>query len=84
MDEQNIDHQTPEEPAKKPNMDAFYLIRILIGGYLIYLAWGLASGIFQGTTTGKALILCAIMAAVFALAGAGLIGWSLWLLMRKK
>lgn len=90
MDEQknellSPEEQTPEEQSPKNtlNPQTSYLIRILIGGYIAYLGWELASGIFAGTLEGTKLIVCAIAAALFAIAGVGLVVWSLWLMMKK-
>lgn len=80
------EEQTPEEQSPKnsaQNSQPFYLIRILIGGYIAYLGWQLASGIFTGTLEGTKLIICAIAAAIFAIAGVGLVVWSFWLMMKK-
>ena len=50
----------------------WYLIRILTGAYLIYLAWQLGSGILSGTAKDN-IILLGIAAGVFGLVGVILI-----------
>ena len=81
-----IPQTTEEEPEQKKKVDpsVFYWIRTFIGGYLVYLAWQLFSNILQGTAVGRDLVICAIAAGVFALVGAFLVVWSLWLLFGKK
>lgn len=85
MEEPN-DRMTPDpQPSeKKPDPTLFYWIRAFVGGYLVYLAWQLFADIRAGTASGTSLIVSGIAAAVFALAGLGLVGWSLWLLFGKK
>ncbi len=87
MDENNdLTVQNSEEAEKEPKKDqsVFYWIRLFIGGYLIYLAWQLFSGILAGTAAGTTLVVCAIASGLFLLAGIGLIVWSLWLLSGRK
>lgn len=91
MDEQNQElmnqdqeEQLPEhEPERKPTPQFSYTLRIIIGAYIAYLGWQLASGIISGSVTGTELIICGIAAAVFAVAGVGLVVWSVWLMMKK-
>ncbi|MBE6932878.1 MAG: hypothetical protein E7464_05830 [Ruminococcaceae bacterium] len=78
-----LDEEPEEAPVKKQNPQLSYTLRIIIGGYIAYLGWELASGIFEGTVVGKELIICGIAAAVFAICGVGLVVWSLWLMMKK-
>lgn len=89
MDEQNKelmeqDEELEQEPQKKQTPQISYTLRIIIGAYIAYLGWQLASGIFNDTLTGTKLIICGIAAAVFAICGVGLVIWSLWLMMKKK
>ena len=89
MDEQknellNQDQEEQQEPERNSNPQISYMIRILIGGYVAYLAWELASGIFAGTLTGTKLIICGVAAAIFAICGVGLVVWTLWLMMKKQ
>lgn len=80
--------QTPEEePEKKkktvdPNTRR--AIRILIGGYLVYLAYQLFDSIMKGTATGTSLVICAIAAGVFVIAGVYFVVSSLLALLRGK
>lgn len=78
-----LEEELDEAPAKKQNPQFSYTLRILIGAYIAYLGWELASGIFEGTVVGKELIICGIAAAVFAICGVGLVVWSIWLMMKK-
>ena len=91
MDEQNKElleqeqaEQPEQEPERKTNPQISYTLRIVIGAYIAYLGWQLASGIFSGDITGTQLIICGIAAAVFAVIGVGLVVWSLWLMMKKQ
>lgn len=82
---QNQDEQLPgQEPERKTAPQISYTLRIVIGAYIAYLGWQLASGIFSGDITGTKLIICGIAAALFALTGVGLVVWSLWLMMKKQ
>lgn len=76
--------EEPEEPKKKVDPTVFYWIRVFIGGYLCYLAWQLFGSILHGTAVGRDAVICGIAAGVFALVGAFLVVWSLWLLFGKK
>lgn len=80
---QELTEEPEQEPVKKQNPQLSYTLRIIIGAYIAYLGWQLASGIFSGSVVGKDLIFCGIAAAVFAVCGVGLVVWSLWLMFRK-
>lgn len=82
--EQEQDEQPEQAPERKTNPQISYTLRIVIGAYIAYLGWQLASGIFSGDITGTQLIICGIAAAVFAVIGVGLVVWSLWLMMKKQ
>lgn len=89
MDEnKDLIPQEPEEPEQAPKKKidpvVLYWIRTFIGGYLCYLAWQLFGGILHGTAVGRDAVICGIAAGVFALVGAFLVVWSLWLLFGKK
>lgn len=88
MDEnKELTPQEPEEePEKKRKVDPNVLrgIRIFIGGYLIYLAYQLFDSIMKGTATGKSLIICAIAAGAFVLAGGYFVIISLIQILKKK
>lgn len=81
--EQEQDEQLEQEPERKTTPQISYTLRIVIGAYIAYLGWQLASGIFSGDITGTQLIICGIAAAIFAVIGVGLVVWSLWLMFRK-
>ena len=61
----------------------WYLIRIIMGAYLIYLAWQIGSGIITGMA-GDNVILLGIAAGVFALVGMVLIILNIRLLSKDK
>ena len=61
----------------------WYLIRILTGAYLIYLAWQLGSGILSGMAEDN-IILLGIAAGVFGLVGVILIILDIRLLLTDK
>ena len=67
-----------EEPSRRQTPTFSYFIRILCGGYLVYLSYGL----FTGEGTQKPFVLAA--AAVFALVGIFLVVISVAGLLKKK
>lgn len=84
MDEQQND-LIPQEPEKSsgPDTGRFYLIRILIGGYIAYLGGQLINSFIRGTAeVHPAFIL--IAGIVLLLAGMAVAVWSVWLLVRGK
>lgn len=83
MDDNNdlIPQSSEEEPVEeKKDQTIFYMIRLLIGGYLIYLSYQLFTGDAQGT----ARVICMIAAVIFVLAGAAFIAWSIKRLLDRK
>ena len=54
-----------------------YILRIIVGGYLVYLAWDIRSAAADNP-------LFLIPIALFAVVGAALAGHSLWVLSRHK
>ncbi len=65
---------------KKTTAMNLYL-RIIVGGFLVYLAYTLA--IDLGNTSGNDTIIFAVAAGVFTLAGIGVVIWSIYRLMKK-
>lgn len=53
-----------------------YYVYIIAGGYLVYLAYQMARGLFAGEESGGAAVWLGIAAAVFAVCGILLILWS--------
>ena len=65
----------PKKGIKKQTLkqrQTWYRIRIVLGAYLIYLAWQIGSGIFSGMAKDN-IILLGIAAGIFALFGVALI-----------
>lgn len=65
---------------KKTTAMNLYL-RIMVGGFLVYLAYTLA--IDLGNTSGNDTIIFGVAAGIFALAGAGVVIWSVYRLIKK-
>lgn len=82
-DNKDLIPQIPEEEPQEETKDqAFFklILRLVIGGYLIYLAFQLFTGDAQGT----ARVICMIAAVIFVLAGAAFIAWSIKRLLDRK
>ena len=56
-------------------------LRIMIGGFLVYLAYTL--GIDLKNTTGNDTVIFTVATILFALAGTVIVGWSLYRLVKK-
>lgn len=67
-----------EKPGKKTGKPTlkqrrnWYSIKIILGGYLIYLAWNLGSGIYSGKAKDN-VVLLGIAAGIFCIVGIVLI-----------
>jgi hypothetical protein len=61
----------------------WYSIKIILGGYLIYLAWNLGSGIYSGQAKDN-VVLLGIAAGVFCIVGIALIILNLRSLQKDK
>ena len=67
-----------EKPGKKTGKPTlrqrrnWYSIKVLLGGYLIYLAWNLGSGIYSGQAKDN-VVLLGIAAGIFCIVGIVLI-----------
>lgn len=63
-----------EKPGKKTGKPTlkqrrnWYSIKVLLGGYLIYLAWNLGSGIYSGQAKDN-VVLLGIAAGIFCIVG---------------
>ncbi len=65
---------------KKTTAMNLYL-RIMVGGFLVYLAYTL--GIDLGNTTGKDMLIFGGATILFALAGTVIVVWSIYRLIKK-
>lgn len=82
MDEEQKDLiRTPEEerPVRR-DMTKFHVIRILVAGYIAYLGADLLKSYVKGTA-GAAILVAAI---VFLLAGVGVVGWTVWQMVKGR
>ena len=80
MDEEKL----PQEEKKSGNEPIRYLIRVLVGGYLCYLAWDLASGVWKGAESSMSPLLTYLISGGFVLAGLALIGFGLRALWKNS
>ena len=81
MDEEQKDLiETPEEESARRDMSRFHIIRILVAAYIAYLGSDLLKSYVKGTA-GVGILIVAI---VFLLAGIGVVGWSVWQMVKGK
>ena len=81
MDEEQKDLiETPEEESARRDMSRFHIIRILVAAYIAYLGADLLKSYVKGTA-GVGILIVAI---VFLLAGIGVVGWSVWQMVKGK
>lgn len=69
-----------DDVLKKTTAMNLYL-RIFVGGFLVYLAYTLAIDI--GNASGNDLIIFGAAAVLFVVAGAGVVIWSIYRLIKK-
>lgn len=82
MDEEQKDLiQSPEEetPVRK-DMTKFHVIRIIVAAYIAYLGADLLKSYVKGTA-GVGILIIAI---VFMLAGIGVVGWTVWQMVKGR
>ncbi len=81
--EETLSTEKPEEPSENQGRSKFvYGIRIACGGYLAYLSWKLTGSVGEAQGWHKAVVIAAI--GLFALAGIGLVIFSVRNLLREK
>ncbi len=81
MDEEQKDlSQTPEEAPVQRDMSKFHVIRIIVAAYIAYLGADLLKSYARGSA-GVGILIAAI---VLLAAGLGLVGWSVWQLVKGR
>ena len=81
MDEEQKDLiQAPEEEPVRKDMSKFLIIRILVAAYIAYLGADLLKSYLKGSA-GVGILIAAI---VFLAAGIGVVGWSVWQMVKGR
>ena len=81
MDEEQKDLiRAPEEEPVRKDMTKFHIIRILVAGYIAYLGADLLKS-YVKDSAGVGILIAAI---VFLAAGIGVVGWTVWQMVRGR